>query len=77
LCAYERALFVCTKFGCIWVTGAEKFEVLEVTVGVLATERTQVDFVWFYKFQWGVVHVENGQRQDVRQITKHMKMWIE
>jgi hypothetical protein len=33
---------VCIKFGCVWVTGAETFEVLEVTVGVLAMERTQV-----------------------------------
>jgi len=42
------------------VTGAERFEVLEVTVGVLAMERTQV-FVWFYKFQGGVIHAENGK----------------
>jgi len=44
----------------MWVTGAETFEVLEVTVGVLAMERTQV-FVWFYKFQGSVIRVESGK----------------
>jgi hypothetical protein len=33
---------VCIKLGCVWVTGAETYELLEVTVGVLAMERTQV-----------------------------------
>jgi hypothetical protein len=58
------------------VTGAETFEVLAVTVGELAMERTQV-FVWFYEFQWSVIRVENGKRWDVCQQAKHTKMWIE
>jgi hypothetical protein len=58
------------------VTGAETFEVLEVAVVVLAMETTQV-FVWFYQFQWGVIHVENSKHWDVRQQAKRMKMWIE
>jgi len=46
LCTYERAVCFCIKIVCIWVTGADTFEVLQATVGVLAMERTQV----FYGF---------------------------
>jgi hypothetical protein len=66
---------VCVKLGCKWLTGAETFEVLEVTIGVLATERTQM-FVWFHKFQWGAIHVENGKCWDVCQQTKYMNMFM-
>jgi len=66
----------CIKFVCIWVTGADKFEVLQVTVGVLAMERTQV-FVWFYNFQWGVIRVKNGKCWVVCQQAKHTKIWID
>ena len=38
LCTYERAVCFCIKFGCIWVTGADTYEVLQVTVGVLAVK---------------------------------------
>ena len=67
---------VSIKFGCKWVTGAGTLEVLEITVGVLAAERTPVA-VWYYKFKQGVIRVENGRRWDVCRQAKHMKMWIE
>ena len=51
-CVPMEGQCVCIEFGCVWVTGAETFEVLEVTVGVLAMERTQV-FVFVLQVPMG------------------------